>query len=61
MPYFWHNNNPCFMYIAILIYTTNLYYKHKIEIKEAHHLGYKVLNGIKNCFILKIFLYIIKP
>ena len=36
-----------------LIYTPNLHYKHRVGMKRAHHMGYTLLNGIKNDFILK--------
>ena len=53
MPHYWHNDNIYYMCIVFLIYTQNLHYKYKVKIKEAHHSGQRLLNGIKNDVILK--------
>ena len=43
--------SPCGMHFEFIY--QNLHYKHKMKIKRAYHLRYRLSSGIKNDFILK--------
>ena len=48
----------CILCVTLLIYILKFILQTKNEMKRAYHLGYKLLSGIENDFILKIFIYI---
>ena len=47
------------MSVALLIYISKFTYKHRVKIKGARHLRYRLLSGIKNGLILKLSHYYI--
>ena len=41
------------MCVVLLIYTPKFILQHRVKMKPAYHMGYRLLSGIKNDCILK--------